>query len=330
MPPRIFIVGATGYAGGDFLTALADLHADFEIRVLVRSLEKSRVLATKLPFIHCVVSTSHDVLVKESQAADVVVQIANADDESLSFALLEGVSTNHAGIYIHISGNANLIDLSLPLGESDPTVSGDANPSADILSLPRDRVHAAIEQDLVAKAEATKTKLVILSFPMLYGKGRGLMATHAQHFELYVKAVLAHGKAFVLGAGANVISSSHVVDATAALLFIIEEALKGESSRITWGRDGYYMVESSESSFREDAKEVAEVLYQRALIPTAEVDNLNKDTVSQFWPLGPLLWGSNSRSRAEKLRSLGWRPSAVSRRDSLNDAVDSVLGPVDY
>jgi nucleoside-diphosphate-sugar epimerase len=327
MPPRLFIVGATGYAGGDFIALLTALHPDLDFRAFVRNAEKARLLSETIPAVHCVVGSSHDndLLATESEEADIVVQIADTDDEELSFTMLGGVSRNKSGVYIHISGAGNLLDLSTEPGVSHPRVYGDKSDAEEILNLPPDRPHAAIEQELIRRAASTNTKIVIVSFPMLYGEGRGIFAKHAGHFQLYVQGVLSHGKAFVVGAGANRISTSHVSDASAALVFVIEEVLKGRDSRIRWGNEGYYFVESSESSFKEIATDVAKVLHQKQLIKSTEIDCLDSESVSKIWSLGPLIWGLNARARAEKLYELGWVPSSYPRTESMGAVIDSVL-----
>lgn len=332
MAPRIFIVGATGYAGGDFLALLTALHPDLDFRAFVRNAEKARLISETMPAVHCIVGSSHDndLLAAESEAADIVVQVANTDDEDLSFAMLGGVSKNKSGVYIHISGAGNLMDLSTQPGVSQPRVYGDKSDAEEILHLPLDRPHAAIEQELIRRAASTNTKIVIVSFPMLYGKGRGMFAKHAGHFQLYVQGLLSHGKAFVVGAGANRISTSHVSDASAALVFLIEEVLKGRDGRVRWGSEGYYIVESSESSFKEIATDVANVLHQKGLIKSTEIDCLDPESVSKIWSLGPLIWGLNARARAEKLKELGWVPSSSSRSESMGAVIDSVLTSINY
>lgn len=330
MSPRIFIVGATGYAGGDFLALLTAVRPDLEFRAFVRNEEKARLISENIPAVHCVVGSArdNDLLAAESEAADIVVQIANTDDEDLSFTLLGGVAKNKSGIYIHISGAGNLMDLSTQPGVALPKVYGDKSDAAEVLSLPPDRPHAAIEQELITRAASTNTKIAIVSFPMLYGKGRGIFAKHAGHFQLYVEAMLSRGNAFVVGEGANRISTSHVSDASAALVFVIEEALKGQGGRIRWGREGYYMVETSEPSFGEIAADVAKVLYQKGLIKSIEIDRLDSESTSKIWSLGPMIWGLNARARAEKLKELGWLPSGPSRSESMGAVIDSVLASI--
>ncbi|KAL2864397.1 uncharacterized protein BJX67DRAFT_361540 [Aspergillus lucknowensis] len=331
MASTILIVGATGYAGGDFLAHLVTTHPELEIRVFVRDEAKAEQVFKISRRICCILGFGSPdwlhVLETETAGADIVVQIANTDDEELSFALLDGVAKNKNknGVYIHISGAGNLMDVSAPLGVMQPKVYGDKSDKEEILALPIDRPHAAIEQGLIQRAALTNTRIAIVSFPMLYGKGRGTVASHAGHFRTYVQGVLSHGKPFVVERGENCISSSHVSDASSALAFLIAEVLKGEKGRIRWGREGYYMVESSELAFKDIAEEVARVLHGKGLIQSNEIDRLDAEAVSKIWSPGPLIWGGNARARAERLRELGWIPSGPSRSEAMEDEIDSVL-----
>ena len=99
-------------------------------------------------------------------------------------------------------------------------------------------------------------------------------------------------------------------------------AALGAASAASWGRNGYYFVETGESSFMDDAKELAEVLHEKGLFESTQVDALDEATVAKFWSMGPKFWGSNSRCRAERLRALGWTPSGIKRKESLGEVID--------
>ncbi|KAH7408070.1 hypothetical protein BKA64DRAFT_668049 [Cadophora sp. MPI-SDFR-AT-0126] len=327
MAPRIFITGATGYVGGDFIALLHHERPNYEIRALVRSSQQACTLASHFPKVHCILAPPepHGLLVDEGEAADVVVQIANSDDEPMSLALLAGVAKHVGGAYLHISGTATLIDPSFPLGELDSRVYSDAAQAAEILCLPRDRLHAAVEQKIIETAEELHARVAIVSLPVMYGRGRGPTAPHSKFFEPYIRAVLSHGKAFVIGRGQNAMSNAHVSDASSALLLLVDEALKGESSNASWGKDGYYFVETCESSFMEDAKVTAELLEKRGVIRSTGIDSLDRDSATQFWSFGPVLWGSNARCRAERLAALVWQRSHISRKESLEEMIDYIF-----
>lgn len=98
---KIFILGATGYIGGAILTELLRTSAAFTITALVRkdqdieTLEALGVKAIKGSF------TDVDKIEQVSHDADVVYNAADADDMSLTQAVLKGLrSKKKRGILI--------------------------------------------------------------------------------------------------------------------------------------------------------------------------------------------------------------------------------------
>lgn len=320
MPPRIFIVGALGYVGGDLTALLIQDHPNYHISALVRNPTQAVSLQTIFPSVQPIVGSfgSRDILIEEAKKADVIVQVANADDELVTFTLLEGAakSTNSLSTYVHISGQANLIDFTFPLGRAQDKIFGDEENAAEILGLPTHNIHAAIEQSLILKAESLGVKAAIVSLPIVYGMSRG-PTPHNQYFKFYTNAVIAHGRPFVVEAGENIYTHSHVSDVASAIETVVVEALKGSNGNATWGRDGYYFVESLEEPFSQDANAVGEVLLSHNLIKSGAIDRLNGAEVDAIWNLGRFLWGSSMRSRSQKLKTLGWKPNVATRAADL-------------
>lgn len=54
---------------------------------------------------------------------------------------------------------------------------------------------------------------------------------------------------------------------------------------------------------------MAEIAYKKGFLSSAKVDDLSIEEVAKLHPWGPLLWGSNCRSKASRARKLfGWIP----------------------
>jgi len=313
MSPRVFIVGATGFVGGDLIAQLTTTHAEYQLSALVRTPDQASALSTKFPSIRTVIGdfASREVLLKEASDTDVIVQAANADDELVTFTLLEGAAgnTTSPATYIHISGQANLIDLAYPLGKAQDRIYGDIDKADDILNLPPYHIHAAIEQATIAKAEILGVRTAIVSLPLMYGLSRGLSPQNP-NFRFYIDAVLKHGRPFVVEQGENIQIHTHIHDVSSAIETVIVEAFKGATGKATWGRDGYYIVESLEETFLETAKAVGKVLVSQGMIASDGIDHLGSDKVGDFWGPGRLVWGASMRSKAQRLHALGWEPTA--------------------
>jgi len=53
---------------------------------------------------------------------------------------------------------------------------------------------------------------------------------------------------------------------------------------------------------------IAEDLYSLGRLSSTDAEQLSAQQASELHPWAPLLWGSNCRSRADRLRKLGWSP----------------------
>lgn len=320
MSPQIFITGAHGYVGGDFAALIVQNHPEYKIAALVRNSAQAESLNAVLPTIRPVIGSfdSREILLEEAKRADVIVQIASADDETVTFTLLEGAAQDKANpsTYIHISGSANLIDFGYPLGVAQEKIYGDIDNEAEVLSLPSHNIHAAIEQKIVATAEKLNVRAAILSLPVVYGQSRGPTPQN-QFFRFYTNAVIARGRAFVVEAGDNTYTYSHVSDVASALETVVVEAVKGAAGRATWGKQGYYFVESIEAPFSQDAEVVAKVLSEHGLIKTTVIDHIDGAAVDAIWGMGRFLWGSSARAKAQRLQKLGWTPKPATRAADL-------------
>jgi hypothetical protein len=107
-----------------------------------------------------------------------------------------------------------------------------------------------------------------------------------------------------------------------AYIILVEEALKPNGGAATWGPEGYYFAATTEHVWADVTAAIARIAHSRGLIPSAEVEQLTVEKAAEAHPWGPLLWGGNCRSRADRFRALGWKPSGPSIYDSLPEMVD--------
>ncbi|KAF8823672.1 hypothetical protein HHX47_DHR9000258 [Lentinula edodes] len=117
----IFLLGATGYVGGQVLLSLAHDFPSFPIRALARNitppkLTQLQALHSKLEVVEGSLS-DHNVIEAEAKNADIVINVAAAGDTDSVNAIIRGLQQRSRSytptvppIYIHMSGTGIMGD----------------------------------------------------------------------------------------------------------------------------------------------------------------------------------------------------------------------------
>jgi hypothetical protein len=133
------------------------------------------------------------------------------------------------------------------------------------VALCRIHIHTAVDRKVVAKAARLDMKFAVAALSIVYEESGGLQK-YTRYFKPYVTTVRVLGRAFTVHSGENTFSFSHIIDVSSAIALLVSEALIGSNGQATWYEEGYYIVESSESSFRDDPVQVAKTLHSKGLI----------------------------------------------------------------
>lgn len=315
--PSLFLTGASGYIGGTFLTFLTKAHPTMSIRALVRSEEQADVLRK---FYGSAVTSvigsleDSDLLHAEGSKASIIVQAGPGMDTAIA-ALIEGAALNPSNksakesdrpVFVHISGSSN---ISHPvLGELLPHVYSDVDDLAKILALDPSRLQVPLDNAVRSLSKEKNVRAVIISPPTILGHGKGAIKTEKFQVGWY-NAIVENGASFLLGKGTNSWSTVSISDLGRAILFVIDEILEGERSRLEYGDSGYYFVEAFEVSLMDRAKAIGERLFKEGKIGTPDVELKTLEEVTSKWSvyMGYLI-GSSSRIKADRLKALGWKP----------------------
>ncbi|KAI9894551.1 MAG: hypothetical protein M1814_001905 [Vezdaea aestivalis] len=301
MGPKIFIIGGTGYIGGDALEAIVNAHPEYNITCLVRNSDKGAQIGSRYPRIRFVYGDldSDDLIADEAAKADVVLQCASSDHAGVVEALTAGLARHTAskpGCLIHTSGSAILSFAdteSRTFGQAAEKIYNDWDGVGEITSIPDHAYHRHIDKAVLAAATTAKGKfrIAIVCPPTIYGEGRGTGNTRTDLSRLY--------------------------------LLLLEEALKeGGGNLKAWGSEGYFFAENGEHVWSDISSLVAKEVYKQGLIDSQEVESLTSDTIHALVPGGPVLWGSNSRGRAIRAKSiLGWHPQEKSLEKTIPEDV---------
>ena len=121
---------------------------------------------------------------------------------------------------------------------------------------------------------------------------------------------LKHGYAPVVGKGDPVESNIHVMDLARAYITLLHHM--EASPAVDLLTNPYYFCEctgENEPSWKEVATLIGSALHRHGKIKDPEPCTVPEDKYSDlFGPITPAVIGLNSRSRANRLRALGWKP----------------------
>ncbi|KAJ5715865.1 uncharacterized protein N7483_013046 [Penicillium malachiteum] len=292
MIPHIFITGATGYVGGDFLHVITAAHPEWKISALVRNSEKAAKLISEYPTIRIVAGDfdSVSLIEEEVKDADIVFQIADCDHTGVASAIAKGAThhtTDRPCWVIHASGTASFIFEDMrekTCGIERTKEYNDWDGLHELLNLPDDACHRDVEKIILAagQMDPQRIKTAILSPPTV-----------------------------------------HVHDLSDLFLLLGEAAAAG-GGNATWGNEGYYLSEMGSYAWGDVSRAIAQVACEKGYIPTAEVTNLEEnEPVGETLGYGSLMWGSNSRGTSIRARKLlGWTPKRPTLLEEIPGIVD--------
>jgi nucleoside-diphosphate-sugar epimerase len=318
--PCIFLTGATGFIGGTILASLYKSHPEIHIKALIRRQEDADHLKSIYPNLEPVIGDLSllDLLKVTAGSVDFAIH-ATKEDVPAAHALIDGLAACYAADppsprLISISGTRSLIDLSLPVtGVADEDVRpwSDVDDIRAILSLPEERFHAKADQSIIAHAAVSGVGAILVSPGQLWGRGKGQVKKEGAAAAAYYAAVTARGRAFVVGDGSVAWSWSSIGDLGDAVVLLTERATSIHNSNqqgIGVNEEGYYFVRTDDVRMEDRAEAISKRLGLR------EVESVPVEVVADLHPFGPIMWGCGATFRADRLKSLGWRPKELDWR----------------
>jgi nucleoside-diphosphate-sugar epimerase len=284
---KIFCTGASGYIGGSVAAHLAA--AGHQVTGLVRSPEKAD--SVRAYGIEPLLGTLDDteILSRAAQAADVVVNAANADHRGSVVTLLDAIAGSGKPL-IHTSGSS--IVGTRARGERSDAVFDEDTP---ITPSPA-RVARVALNELILSYRDRACRPVIICPSLIYGVGHGAGPDSVQ-VPLLIKLAKKRGNAAHAGPGENIWSNVHIDDLVPLYALAIDKAPAG----------AFYFAENGENSMREVCEAINR-MFGFAGPPTA----MSMAEAAAEWGEGTAedTMASNSRVRAKRARQLGWKPKA--------------------
>jgi len=179
----------------------------------------------------------------------------------------------------------------------------------DIHALPEDNPHRPIDLTIVRvqKEIGGDAKIAIMTPPEIYG-------FNSKHKRLTIQVptiarfALKHGFAGHVGKGLSVESQIHVMDLARAYIILLHYMEQAGPEEFL-DNPFFFCENGNEFSWKEVGEHVGEALYKRGLIKDPQPREYSeKDFGDLFGEETGAIIGLNSRSRAVRLRKLGWEP----------------------
>ncbi|KAJ6571114.1 NAD(P)-binding protein [Mycena capillaripes] len=313
---NFFLTGATGYVGGTVLTRfLAHPHADtFQFTVLVRDpkkAEKFRDLGVK-----AVVGSHSDAKLVEKLAseADVVIAMADCDDLGAAKATLEGLRRRHASgaipIFINTSGTGVISDDAKGM-HSDITMYDDSD-ADQIETIAPTQMHRDVDLAITAADAEGYIKGYIILPSTIYGlaTGRfvdlGIQNPHSMQIPSLINAALDRGRAGIVGEGKNLWPNVEIHELADLYINLYDKIVTDANTG--HGRNGFYFGASGEHLLYDVGKEIGTALVALKKSDSAEPTTFTQAALDKYFGGDPYL-GSNSRCRATRSLSIGWKPT---------------------
>ncbi|KAI0059217.1 NAD(P)-binding protein [Artomyces pyxidatus] len=332
LPPTIFFLGATGYLGSEFLALLAHEYPQLPVVALVRSPTPARVAALQAihPAVRVVEGTlaDDDVIQREAQVADIVINAASSDHWPSVRSTLSGLEKNSAAspgrkpLYIHVSGTGILGDNAR--GERVDYVREYSDIGLDLRNCPPTNTHLECDIPIVEAGTRTENPIrTIIVFPsQIYGIGQGMQKT-TLWLRIFLDLAIQVGYSGTWGPGHNSMNNIHVKDVASALLHVLRAALQGTADE---GTEGLYFASSLEPKvpYHDWTKIMGDYLFAKGIVKQGDTQPMPPRIVDPLGHYGWSLLGSNQFSKSDRLLRVGWAP-VYSAKESLVESLPGMI-----
>ncbi|CAG8953949.1 hypothetical protein HYFRA_00010910 [Hymenoscyphus fraxineus] len=327
---NVFILGITGYVGGNVAARMIEKHPDWDVVALVRTSAQKDVVLSKWPKIRAVIGDldNRDLLIQESSKADVILQLASSDHVKGALAVVEGASLKkpEPGHVIHISGTGMLHEVPNGFGQPSDKVYHDIVDLAEVTSLPEEgHIHRGADKAVLEAHKQFSVPTAIICPPLIHGISKGPIRVNSIQIPMLTAAIVKRERGFQVEKGENFWDAIHVDDVSDAIILLAEEGLKPRGGNAQWGDEGYYFAEAEEFQWGSIAVAVTKALYEEGALKSGNVDSISIEDATQQHPYASILWGGNCRSRADRLHALGWEAKAPNVLQSVPEMVAESL-----
>ncbi|KAI9170632.1 Cytochrome P450 monooxygenase nodJ [Paramyrothecium foliicola] len=283
MPPKILLVGATGYVGGTILDRLINSGClrGAPIALLIRGDDRVTKLENKYGHLINCIAFDHwnqvDILAEVASRHDIVVNAASGFHSPSAEALIRGLARRSERAsspwMIHTSGCSNI---------SDRPLTGVARPDAEYCDDDGETVYdfeKSLEAsdgpypqrttELLAIDTGLETGVHVMSIqaPCIFGTGQGLFQTAGLIIPIMMAYTLSRGHGFALGSHTGVIDYVHVVDLADLYILCINHILENGGEDVPSGKKGIVFPTAGRITMYDVAKGCVETAFRKGALP---------------------------------------------------------------
>jgi nucleoside-diphosphate-sugar epimerase len=140
-------------------------------------------------------------------------------------------------------------------------------------------------------------------------------------YEL-TKLILSAKYVPIIGEGKARWNNVHIEDLSNAYLLLAEAAVSQRLDPGLWGAQGYYLTENGEHLWSDIAVKIGQKAEKHGFVHDLKQKTLSREAALEQAGFEAESWGMNSRGKAERARRLlGWKPSAPSLEDELDNII---------
>ncbi len=254
---RVFLVGATGFVGGDILHQVFKSFPSARVSALVRNAEKSKALIATYPQIELRQGTldSAEVIEEEAASADVVISAADFHHHGLADSISRGIlksTTPSPTTWLQISGSSIVAVPDIIKGRFGEHSDDEYNDyeGADairtfIQNTPSRYVDRLVQN--FSAEHADKVKAALIFPPIIYGVSRSLGNTRSIQIPDLCKHAITNHEALFVGKGEARWGHTHVADVSQLVIKLMEASLDGKGPQEElWNKNGLYFTTTGE------------------------------------------------------------------------------------
>ena len=158
-------------------------------------------------------------------------------------------------------------------------------------------------------------KTHIIMPPTIYGLSLGTISNPNRvsiQIPALIRSAIKAGQAEVLGDGNGIWDFVHIADVALLYEIITARAIKKEPLRD--GERAIYFSSTGRFTWKEVSQGVADAGFKLGALKTSEVKSIGLEEAAQKWTASgstsfvEVIWGSNSRTKSDLAKELGWQP----------------------